>query len=251
MIPWFRHPTTAMSDPRMVMLRGECGLEGVAVYWSLLELLAASEGTKLALANAKQVLSMCLSISLANAEQVLEASLRHGLIHMLEECGSITCFDLRDHCSDYREVIEKRREAGRKGGKSKAVTRLANAQANAEQVLEAKPSYKRREEKNIYTSKDVSPLTPYWGDLTEPLREWIAYRNESKKKLSERSIRQIVKKYAGDPERLQRDVEHSVSNGYTGLFPPSSLNGHGNHQTKLTPAQEMLKLAAELEKEGL
>lgn len=249
MIPWFRHPTTAMSDPRMVMLRAECGLEGVAVYWSLLELLAVSEGTKLVLANAKQVLSMCLSISLANAEQVLEASLRHGLIHLLEECGSITCFDLREHCSDYREVIEKRREAGRKGGKSKAVTRLANAQANAKQVLEAKPSYKRREEKNIYTSKDVSPLTPQWGDLTEPMEKWIRFRKELKKPLTQSSIDQLVKTYQGDAKRFADAVSFTIGKGWQGLKHPeevSTSNGFHSPPKRLSNVEKALEIFDEL-----
>ena len=251
MIPWFRHKTTAISDPRMVLLRAETGLEGVAVYWSLMELLAASEGTMLSLASAKQVLSMCFSISLASAQAVLDSCLKHGLIHMLEALDYVTCNDLREHCKEYEEVLTKRREAGRKGGKAKAVTRLANARASAKQVLEAKPSYKRREEKSILDNTNT-PLTPQWGELTEPMQRWLQFRKELKKPLTPSSIDQLVKTYRNKPDYFSAAVSFTIGKGWQGLKHPSEVSTPQlNGSRPLTPAQEMLKLAAELEEKGL
>lgn len=247
-LDWLRLPANHKNEEAMLALRAECGWEGYGIYLSLLQSVLSS--ANLCLTSDERLLSVCSTVDERSLNACLTVLQRVQLVR--NEGGKLFFTEVESAAEQARKRSEQSREAGKLSAEKRATnSKPVNKRSTVVQRSLSGSQPIRLDNTRLDNTKDNTPLTPQWVDLTEPLREWIAYRNESKKKLSERSISQIVKKYAGDPERLQRDVEHSVSNGYTGLFPPSSLNGHGNHQTKLTPAQEMLKLAAELEKQGL
>ena len=64
--------------------------------------------------------------------------------------------------------------------------------------------------------------SPADGDapLPAPLEEWIEYRKSIRKRLSDRSIKTLIKRYKEDPEKFEASVEYSIANGYQGLFAP-------------------------------
>jgi len=56
----------------------------------------------------------------------------------------------------------------------------------------------------------------------EPLKEWIDYRKEIKKPLKESSIKRLLKKHDLDSHSFALSVDHSIENGYQGLFAPKT-----------------------------
>jgi hypothetical protein len=85
--------------------------------------------------------------------------------------------------------------------------------------------------KGIAAVFDIPP------ELETALYTWAAYRKESSKPITERSIKQLVKTYRGRAAELQRDVEHSITQGYQGLFAP---NGNNSRKSNFDRNMEIL-----------
>lgn len=54
------------------------------------------------------------------------------------------------------------------------------------------------------------------------VERWIAYRKEIKKPIKKITIENLVKDYVQDPLAFYHKVEHSITNGYQGLFAPKA-----------------------------
>lgn len=62
-----------------------------------------------------------------------------------------------------------------------------------------------------------------------PCREWAEYRRESKLRAwSARTWKTQLRKYAEDAPKFAAAVEHSIANGWQGLFPPKETQGGPN-----------------------
>ncbi len=59
---------------------------------------------------------------------------------------------------------------------------------------------------------------PEWLNK-EVWNEWLAYRKEQGKKLTERSVKLQIKELSGDIPNHVAIIEQSIRNGWTGLFP--------------------------------
>lgn len=59
---------------------------------------------------------------------------------------------------------------------------------------------------------------PEWLNK-EAWNEWVAYRKEQGKKLTERSVKLQIKELSGDIPNHVAIIEQSIRNGWTGLFP--------------------------------
>lgn len=59
---------------------------------------------------------------------------------------------------------------------------------------------------------------PEWLNK-EAWNEWVAYRKEQGKKLTERSVKLQIKKLSEDINNHVAIIEQSIRNGWTGLFP--------------------------------
>lgn len=244
-LDWLRLPANHKNEEAMLALRSECGWEGYGIYLSLLQSVLSS--ANLCLTSDERLLSMCLTVDERALNACLTVLERVQLVR--KEGGKLFCTEVESAADQARKRSEQSREAGRVSAEKRAIkTKPVNKRsATVERPLSASQPIRLDKTRLDNTKEENTPLTPHWGELTESMSQWCAYRQASKKKLSDFSIRQILKNYEGDPHRLKRDVEHSIANGYMGLFPPSSTNG----TRPLTHAQEMLKLAAELEEQGL
>jgi hypothetical protein len=83
--------------------------------------------------------------------------------------------------------------------------------------------------------KGITAVFEIPPELEAALFTWAAYRKESSKPITERSIKQLIKTYQGRAADLQRDVEHSITQGYQGLFAP---NGHSRGKADERKAKE-------------
>jgi len=104
--------------------------------------------------------------------------------------------------------------------KKRALTaKRVSKKRNARSVTKALPD-KRREEKK---KKTPLPPLPFDSDrFRETWEAWKTHRKESGKKLTPTSVsRQLAKLKEIGEERAIAAIEHSVANGYQGIFEPS------------------------------
>ncbi len=74
---------------------------------------------------------------------------------------------------------------------------------------------------NRPTWQDVDALLPFEDTAArEGLRAWYDYRRETTKPLVLSSWRRLVDEALADPRAFKAKVEHSISQGWTGLFAP-------------------------------
>jgi transcriptional regulator of heat shock response len=64
---------------------------------------------------------------------------------------------------------------------------------------------------------------PEWLNK-EVWSEWVAYRKEQGKKLTDRSVKLQIKELSGDIPNHVAIIEQSIRNGWTGLFPLKANN---------------------------
>ena len=55
-------------------------------------------------------------------------------------------------------------------------------------------------------------------------KEWVEYRKEIKKKMTERTIKMQIKKLSQNKKSHVKMIEESISNGWTGLFAPTDTS---------------------------
>jgi hypothetical protein len=152
-------------------------------------------------ASAQQMLSKCSP----NAQQMLSKS-------------SISTTTTTTTTTEREREREKEREKEKGDPKGEC----AEPQTYAEMLA-------KKLKKGITAVFEIPP------ELETALFTWAAYRKESSKPITERSIKQLIKTYQGRAADLQRDVEHSITQGYQGLFAP---NGHSRGKADERKAKE-------------
>lgn len=94
-----------------------------------------------------------------------------------------------------------------------------------------------KELKELNNDNELNTPLPPKGfenqEATNSLTLWIEYRRQLGKKLRPATIQQIIKKYDASPQEFITAVNHSIEQGYQGLFMPKE-NGTapGNFKTK-------------------
>jgi len=64
----------------------------------------------------------------------------------------------------------------------------------------------------------------------EPLRNWIEYRKQIGKPIKPITIERLRQQHDADPDAFVQKVNHSIDNGYQGLFAPKPPRSGGYHQ---------------------
>jgi len=181
---WFRHDANAGMDARILRLRSKHGLEGVGMYWLLIEALYQNEGYL------PQDVIESLFNGVANAKQMLDTCLSVGLVLLEEE--NIYSQRLLDEIQRRSHIIEKLKEAGRKGGLVKAKNKtVANAKQNPSKHLAS-----RVEESRVDKSREEVLIR----QETKDLHEWINTRCGElnlENKVKMKTLDEYVNKYLG------------------------------------------------------
>jgi len=182
---WFKHDSNSRTDVKLVKLRRKSGLEGVGLFWCVVEMLRESENYELDLSCSDDII-----YDLRTTESVFESLFECNLL----EKGENTFYSesLKGRMLGMDKVREKRKLAGSKGGKAKAIAKknVANATAVLKQKSSkalAHPSEEsRREEKRVEESKeDIKTTTPKKQACdysSEFLGFWEFYKKGNKKK---------------------------------------------------------------------
>ena len=135
---YFKHDLNAHEDEKILDLRMEHGMEGYGIYWLLIELLASSTDYAMGF-NPKRI-----AFSNSASEQVVKSVIEDFDLFVVGD-GIFTSKSLRDRMMRLDEIKNKRAEAGRKGGKSKANAKQLLSKREA--IAKQKQAEERREEK--------------------------------------------------------------------------------------------------------
>lgn len=112
---YFPHDTNATSDDKLLALRMDAGLEGLACYWAILEKIYANEEPfNLSKTNVgTRTLAMLLGIGFDELETYVSAMISVGLLELCEDGNSVT----NRRAFEYIEKLDKKRETARQNGK--------------------------------------------------------------------------------------------------------------------------------------
>ena len=188
---WFRHDSNAKDDPKCVLLIDQLGLEGYGIYWVLVELLREQPDYTYPLAMVPPVARRYGT----TAEKMLTVIKSFGLFEIKDDMFFFSR-SLVERMTEYNTVRQRRIEAGRLGGKAKAL--LKQSSGNAKAMLKqsqsdalANPAYSIGKEYNIINNIDNSSslhseLSP---TLSEPEPQPIPVGT---KILSRRNCQQVV-----------------------------------------------------------
>lgn len=142
---YFPHDLEPTSDPKIQAMLSIHGGLGYGVYWRIVEMLHSADGNILPVKNytvvalAKQMLSTSEAIL-----QIIDDCVSFELL--TRENGYIFCDRVNRNISKRAEIVEKRKEAGKRGGLAKAKQMLSNSQADDKQNLPIKGNERKGKE---------------------------------------------------------------------------------------------------------
>ena len=179
-----------------------------------------------------RVLSGMFRCSTRKARSLLNALIDAGKLTI--EGGMISNFRAASDLVHRGFVSSSMSENGAKGGRTKAERAAKSLESKDTGVAIASPrEEKRREEKN-------TPIAPKGDRVQEILQEvlsndvasdFIAHRKSKRAKMTDRAAQLIVGQLRGHPSP-DAVALHSISNGWTGVFPESYKPSAGSDQRK-------------------
>jgi len=153
---YFSHDSNARNDPKILMLRADYGMEGLGFYWCLIEIMAEQADYKINTNDSKQIKAFALHLN-SKTEFLLEliencvseyGDKTNGYLFKKDKDGFIYSESLLRRMQLKDAIREKRKQAGKKGGKAKANS-SSNEQANAKQ----EPSKDEASEKQVSSNE--------------------------------------------------------------------------------------------------
>lgn len=248
-LDWIRVPANHKNEEGILALRAECGWEGYGIYLALLQ--AALGSANLCLTSDERLLSLCLAVDERSLNACLAVLERVQLVR--RDGAKLFCTEVESAADQARKRSEQSREAGKASAeKRSAKTKPTNKRSTvAQRSLNASQPIRLDKTRLDNTKEEDPPLPPKGQTLPEPLEEFVRFRRELKKPLTPSSIRQLHKQHDADPRRFVESVRFTIAQGWQGLRHPSEVSNGRHPPPRLTPAQEMLKLAAELEEKNL
>lgn len=244
---WIRHNLDAHRGRRFVQLRLIGGYAAHGIYWAILEQLY-KYGNKYPLANAKQREALASELHIT-VDQLDE------FIDQCEECEKL--LEIVDGClqSDrvgeeldrQRNLANKRKKAGRAGGLAKAKQMLSSEKAKPATVRNGTVRNNTiQNNKRALSSADFSFPPKLDNDQCRKLLDdFIQHRSEIKKPSTKTSIEKLLKRYAEKPAEFIKNAEHSIENGWQGIFPPSEPRAFGNSKPDVKPRPNITSFKAD------
>ena len=120
-----------------------------------------------------------------------------------------------------KEKVKERKVKERKVKESKVKESKASG-GNVPNVSETIPPKKK-----------TTPSVEIPISIKAPFEEWLEYRRQIKKRLTDLSIKKLVEKWKNKPKEFQVAVDHTIEHGWIGLQEPDKNgNGYTNQKTK-------------------
>ena len=185
---YFTHDYGARNDPKILELRAEYGLEGLGLYWCIVETLAEAEDGYIN-PNLLAGLSISYGVSKAKLQEYIDFMIMVELL----------CEDDNGYYSkrmtDHKQIRKKLSDAGRKGAKTRWKNREANGGSNGVAIGEIKgddspPNAKERKvkESKVKESTNTNTVCVFnfrksmldYGFTEELVDEWLVIRKKKK-----------------------------------------------------------------------
>jgi hypothetical protein len=197
---WFKHDSNAKDDPKIVYLIEQLGLEGYGIFWVLIETLREqndfSYPVKLVPSIARKYMT--------SAEKIVTVIKNYRLFDVFEKDDGDYFFSLslNNRMAKYKEISEKRKIAGHKGGivkqllsKNQAIAKQPESNCQANRIEENRIEENRRYNLTSSKEEDVTPKNGVTPANFNP-DKFIAYWNGKTRlkkiqKLTEKRIRSI------------------------------------------------------------
>lgn len=204
---YFQHDNNANQDEKILDLRSELGYEGYGIFWAILELLHQNNGTL-------QMNSKRLAFALQVEEQLLSKVITDYDLFIIED-GIFYSERLLDQIKYRAAIVDKRRESGSKGGKSKA-----NAKQMLSKILpKERKGKERKEEGNKENDFDV-----FWSAYPKKKSKDDALKAWQKKK-DKPPIAEILAKL----ELQKKSDQWQKEAGQFIPYPATYINAGGWH----------------------
>ena len=269
---YFAHDANAKDDPKCVILIDELGLEGYGIYWMLIETLRAEPDYKAPL---RMLKGLARKYNTSD-EKVLTVVSKYDLFSRDEDY--FWSESLLRRMEVYRERKQKLREAGRKGGKAKAM--LKPGQSDAKAMLkpgssdplalkESKVKESKVKESKVKESKERVLRARASDSETQKAvarDQWTHYKSEFirtyleifKRPISDYESQLIAKHVKSDIDAWRHACELWLENGFNVTNIPdlikkykSMLELDGNEIQRATNIPQSVKLNLErMRKEG-
>ena len=250
---YFSHDFDARNDVKIQALLAEHGAFGYGVYWSLIEMMHQEESGKIPfkpyvfIALAKQMLADAKQIEALVKQIVAEYELFQS-----DENYFWSERVLRNK-TQAKAVSEAKKEAGKKGGISKAYKQnVAGAKQN---VAGAKQNVAKEKEKEKEKENIINPPNPPYEkfdaeniELPEFIDRtlWVEHVRiciEAKKPMGETAVHAKLRKLIKlnhENKNVNRILEYSNENGYLGIIDPDERRQTQPEQPKKEPTKYVL-----------
>jgi hypothetical protein len=191
---YFSHDSNARNDLKIVKLRRLLGLEGYGMYWCVIEMLRESNGYELPI---DDISDICYELRIEEEK-----------FNKLFECDLITkdkktfySKSLKERMLRLDEIKQKRRIAGAKGGKSKAIGKQLVSISEASKVKQSK------EDKYNIDCAFKAELTSYFDYLEEQHHRSIGHMQ------IEQTLKMLSQWYQNDKD-IKQCLAANIANGW-------------------------------------
>ena len=184
---YFTHDYGARNDPKILELRAVYGLEGLGLYWCIVETLAEAEDGYIN-PNLLAGLSIGYGLTKAKLQEYIDFMINVELMRV-DENGYYS-----KRMMEHKQIRKKLSDAGKKGAKSRWGNRVANGEANEElkgghstpNAKEKKVKERKVKESKVKSNSNTERVFDFkkslldYGFEKELVDEWMIIRNKKK-----------------------------------------------------------------------
>ena len=209
---YFSHDYNARNDSKLISLQMKLGMEGLGIYWCLVEMLYESGG--------EIMLSECERIAF---------ELRTDIKNIKSVISDFGLFK-KDKKVFFSESVNYRLQIR----KDKSIKARASASARWDNANGVRTHSERnangmliKEKKSKENNKEII-IKEIGENFVEPVNLWLKYKKEKKQTYKETGFITFLKKLnklsGGDPKIAMEIIENSMANNYQGIFPMKENN---------------------------
>lgn len=166
-----------------------------------------------------------LTLGMDDADTIIAALVAHGLWVPCDEGWTVGADRWAEFQQTSAQVKQSREAAAERKRKSRGQSQECHSDVTRDQSVtlskpepEPEPEIKKnkqKETKSLPSPAGSQALQDAWGD-------WVRHRRELRKSLTPTQAEKVIKKIDSLGEfRAIRAIEHSITNGYQGLYEPT------------------------------
>jgi len=223
---YFPHDFTARTDRKLVNLQRKYGMAGIGIYWCMVEIIYENGG----FISEEECESIAYEIR-TKYERIISVLRDFELFYFKEGF-------YRSHSIDRRLEIRTNKSELAKKSINARWERIRNQEVNTNVLRTNYECNTIKEKKSKENKKVKEGFVVIDPSFEIAWNLWKQYRYESKKPIKPMSEKFAYKKLCklsnGNPDEALEIVEHSIANGYQGLFADQKNGNKPDKPTKPT-----------------